>query len=79
MPRATFNVTKDWQQVASAGATATIVRRGTGTLFFNEAATDVNALGFLEPVGGQFVETESLPMFVRSNGENWIITVSGVL
>lgn len=79
MGRATFNVTSEWQQVASAGATVTIMRRGTGTLFFNEVASDVNQLGFVEPVGAQFVETESLPMFVRSNGENWTITVSGVL
>lgn len=79
MARATIEVTKFWQKIASGGVLVTVDKRGVGTLMFNESATDVNASRSSPAPGDQFNQTESKETYVRATDLGWIVLVDGAL
>lgn len=79
MARDTFAVTTSWQQVASGIVTITIQKQGSGTLFFNETDSDVDANRFTAVSQDQFVQDSAVPTWVRASQDGWEILVDGAL
>lgn len=79
MAKATVELTQAYQEVAVGAVAITVVKKGSGRLFFNESASDVNANIILPGLIVQFVQNETKSTFVRTDGAGWTILVDGVL
>ena len=79
MAKATVEVTQVFQQVASGAAIITIATKGSGSLLFNEVASDDDAYRFSAAKEEQFDQSSSVPTFVRATGDGWVVIVDGVL
>ena len=79
MAKDTVTLTQTYQQVAVGAVSISIVKLGTGSVFFNEIASDVNANVYLPTLESQFVQNESKNTFARTNGQDWAILLDGVL
>lgn len=81
MARATFTTTTDWQRIASGAVVATILKRGRGTIFVNEAATEVDASRFGSDIkaNDQFQQFSDVETWVRHSDEGtpWELLLDG--
>ena len=81
MARETFLSTTEWQQVATGVAVFTILKRGKGTLFVNETATetDANRLGSETKVNDQFQQFSDVETRIKHNAgaTPWSLLVDG--
>lgn len=77
----TVTVTNVYQQIAVGVVTVTVARKGSGSLFFNETASDTAAFTSNPPKNEQYSQTENKATFVRSDGTGtaWILRLDGVL
>ena len=77
MARSTVNITNTYQQIATGVATITVHKSGSGTLYLNETATDVNANNFKPDNSDQYIQDEAKNTWVRSDGLGWVLLVDG--
>lgn len=81
MARQTFQLTDTYQKIASGIATITIQKRGKGSIFFNETATDADAYHFRPlKISEQYQQNATEDTFMRSSDPTgWEVLVDGVL
>jgi hypothetical protein len=71
MARARIVVTDVWTQIATGRCMFTVDVAGTGSLLFNETASDVTAVRVYAPnPGAQMQQGDELPTFVRQETGN---------
>ena len=79
MAKTTFITTTEWQQIAEGVALITILKRGRGTLFVNESATETDAsrLGSEVLANDQLQQFSEVPTHVKHNtgGTPWVLLV----
>ena len=64
MARQTITVSQSWQQIAAGAAEIHILKKGSGTILFNEAADDAEALPVSPEAGEYFDQRQDVPQFV---------------
>jgi hypothetical protein len=79
MARQTVTLTDSWQQVASGKCVITVLDDGNGAIFFNETATDVDALPIRAKNNQQFAQASGVDTFMKASGDGWEILVDGVI
>lgn len=80
MSRARVVVTQAWQQISSGAVVITVdISRQKGAIYFNESADDNTAVRVYPLATEQFVQTETLPTFVRADELGFEIIVDGAL
>ena len=79
MAKSTIEITQSYQQIATGPVIITVLRRGKGSLLFNDTPSDVNALTDRASITQQFTEDENRLTFVRATGDGWKVIVDGVL
>jgi hypothetical protein len=80
MARATIEVTREWQQIATGRAVFSVLRVSTGSILFNETADDDTANKISNPgLSDQFLQADDKLTFVRATKDGWIILADGVL
>lgn len=83
MGRQNTVTTTDWQQVATGPVVVTILKRGQGTLFVNEAAdfADANRFGSEVKANDQFQQFSEVDTFLRhgDSGKPWTLLINGAL
>lgn len=79
MARSTTVITGTFQQIGSGPVTITVLKQGTGSLFFNETASESNANVVTAVAGDQYSQTEIKDTFVKSSGTGWELLTDGSL
>lgn len=79
MARTEITTTTNWQQIAESVALITILKKGSGTLFLNESATelDANRLGGEIKANDQFQQFSDVETHARhsAGGTPWVLLI----
>lgn len=81
MAVSTVTVTDTFQQIGTGAIAITVAKKGTGSLSFNETASDTDALLSSPQRDEQFIQNEAKATFVRASAANagWVLHVDGAL
>lgn len=77
--RDTITVTQVWQKIASGTVTVEIAKVGSGSLLFNQIASDTDAKNILPILNEQFAQNETVDTYIRATGDGWKVWIDGVL
>lgn len=73
--RDTVNLTNTWQKIADGPCIVSIEKSGSGTILFNETATDVDARPTFPQQSTQFEQTQNRETWARTLGAGWSLLV----